>query len=219
MNYAQNLSALGQLAGGAELATDPDFLAQLPIWIYQAEQRILRDLDLLKMSVEDATGHLDPDRRIFILPSDQGTFQVLQTVRIVVDANNIKPLLPISREAMDWIYPGEDAVGVPSIPRYWAPNDQTGILVGPAPDKPYRAIVYGTQRPIPLSTINTETFITSWFFDLFLAAEMIQVSAWQRLFSAMSDDPATARNWTKSSRHTSASTPTRRNSSPLSRRL
>src|SRR6266853_3485208 len=196
MNYAQNLSALAQLAGEAELATDSDFLAQLPVWIYQGEQKILHDLDLLKMSVEDATGHFDANRRIFILPTSQGTFQVTQTVRVVVDANNIKPLLPISREAMDWIYPGETAIGVPSIPRYWAPNSQTDILVGPAPDQPYRAIVYGTQRPKPLSIANSETFITSWFFDLFLAAEMIQVSAWQRLFSAMSDDPATARNWT-----------------------
>src|SRR5882762_9096161 len=116
MNYATNLSALAQLAGEAELATDPDFLAQLPIWIYQGEQRILRDLDLLKMSVEDATGHLDANRRVFILPTDQGTFQVTQTVRVAIDANNIKPLLPISREALDWIYPQDNAIGVPSIP-------------------------------------------------------------------------------------------------------
>lgn len=196
-----NLSALAQLAGDAEYATDDNFLAQLPVWIQQGELRIWRDLDLLSTRVYDATGTLTQNSRIFILPTSIGTFQVIETLQ-VIDENGIRqpPLEPMSKDCLDMLYPDEHAVGDVSVPLAWAPLNQAQILVGPAPSlnpagANYEMLTFGTQRPASLSEANTTTFITLNLPDVFIAAEMIQVSAWQRLFSAMSEDPAAARDW------------------------
>lgn len=198
MNYVDNLTYLAEDAGTSTYATDPSFLEQLPYWILAAEDRICRDLDLLSTYVEDETGLLSANRRTFILPTDIGTFQVLTTVRVVLPGPPIAPqpaLTPISREAMDQFYPGDGAVGNPSVPKYWCPNDQLTILVGPAPDQAYQALLWGTQRPKPLSATNTPTFISTWLPDLFHAAEMVGVMAWQRQFSPQADEAQGAISW------------------------
>lgn len=198
MDYASNIVYLAQDAGDPNYATDPNFLAQLPFWIDAAENRIQRDLDLLNTYVEDDSGSLSANRRLFTLPTSIGTFQVLTTVRIVLPGppiTTLPALSPISREGMDQFYPNDGAVGNPSIPKYWCPLSQTAIMVGPAPDQPYPVKLWGTQRPASLSSTNTTTFITEFFPDLFHAAEMIDVLAWQRQFNPQGDEAAGAKTW------------------------
>jgi hypothetical protein len=213
VNYLQNLSALVQNAGQVEYATDLNFLAQLPVFIVSGEGRIIRDLDLLSTHVTDDAGTLDVGRRRFILPNDTATFIILENIRVVV-GNTIQPALDwISHEAMSVVYPGEGPVGVPSIPRYVAPLDQFSVLIGPPPDQPYRVFCDGVQNPKSLSVgatitgtditiepgtpADNGTYISNYIPDLFIAAQMISVSAWMRNFSAMADDPKSARNWTE----------------------
>jgi hypothetical protein len=198
MNYDDNLTYLAQDAGDEGYATDSNFLAQLPFWISAGEDRIWRDLDLLNTYVEDNSSSLSANRRLFTLPTDIGTFQVLATVRIVLPGPPIvtlPALAPISREAMDTLYPNDEAIGSPSIPKFWCPLNQLSILVGPAPDQPYQVKLWGTQRPASLSATNSTTFISTWFPDLFHAAQMILVFAWQRQFAPTGDDVAGAINW------------------------
>lgn len=196
MDYAGNLAALIQYAGDSGYATNPDFLAQLPTFIFSAENRILRDLDLLACRVTDTTGSLTANSRVFALPTEIGIFQVVETIQ-VIDQKGIRhpPLLPMSKEVMDAIYPDEHAVGAPSIPRNWAPYTAASVLVGPAPGFGFTMQVYGVQFPATLSAANPSTFISTTLPDLFLAAEMIDVSGWLRNFGAASDDPAMARDW------------------------
>lgn len=204
MNYASNLTYLSQYAGDSGYATDADFLAMLPIWIQSAEQRILRDLDLLSTRVNDSTGVLALNSRIFTLPTEIGTFQVVETVSLKMNTTGgvsgtlftQPPLTWVSKAALDAMYPDDHAVGNPSIPQWVAPYAENQIIVGPAPAAAYPVTVYGTQDPATLSADNTTTFISTELPDLMLAAEMIDVSAWLRLFSAMSEDPAQAISWT-----------------------
>jgi hypothetical protein len=198
MNYAENLTYLAEDAGSSTYATDPSFLEQLPYWILAGEDRICRDLDLLNTYVEDDTGALSANRRIFILPTGIGTFQVITTVRVILPGppiTTLPALTPISREAMDSFYPDDGATGNPSVPRYWCPNDQLTILVGPGPDQPYPVKLWGTQRPKTLSATNTTTFISTWLPDLFHAAEMRLVMAWQRQFNPQAEEAMGAVTW------------------------
>ena len=204
MDYADNLAALVQYAGDTgylDAVNSPDFTIQLPVFIFSAENRILRDLDLLAARVTEAIlagrpGCFQENSRIFVLPTDIGIWQVVETLA-VIDANGIRmpPLTWTSKEALDALYPDEHAVGAPSIPQYIAPYTASQVLVGPAPDYPYGAQVFGVQFPATLSEDNTTTFISINLPDLFLAAEMIDVSAWCKNFGAMSDNPAQARDW------------------------
>lgn len=197
MNYADNQSFLIQYAGDTGYAiSGSDFLVQMPAFIFSAENRILRDLDLLATRVTDDSAQLTPNSRLFLLPTDTGTWQVVETIALI-DQNGIRhaPMLPVSKEVIDAIYPDEHAVGDPSIPRMWTPYTAAGVLVGPAPGFAYGAQVYGVQFPATLSAVNPYTFISVNLPDLFLAAEMIDVSAWCKNFGAMSDNPAQARDW------------------------
>lgn len=210
MDWNQNLVALAQDAGDSNLVSDPDFLAQIQRIVHAAERRIERDLDLLTTIVSDDSATLAPQRQQFILPTGVATFIVVESIQLMV--NNVwqPPLDWISREAFPYVWPTRGAVGSPSIPRNIAPYDGASVLIGPAPDQSYGVHITGTQRPhslhngvtivdddvtiTPGSPADTGTFISTELEDLFLAAEMIDVSAWQRLFSPQADEAA-APNW------------------------
>lgn len=197
MNYAENLKALAQLCGDSAYEQDPDFNDILPSAILAAEDRILRDLDLLSTRVTDDTGKLTQNSRTFILPTDVGTFIVLEVLRPIVSGVFGTPLLPASRETLDNLFPSETAPSQPSVPAYWAPLDQATVLVAPAPDQGYGMSCFGTQRPATLGPQNTTgTFISNQLPDLFIAAEMCWLGgAWQKNWSTQGNDPATALGW------------------------
>lgn len=189
------------MAGDSSLFSNPDFIAIIPDCITSAENRILRDLDLLSTRVQDDTGKLTQNRKIFILPNDVGTFIVVEQIRVLTQSNPGQPgiygppLLPVTKDAIDMLFPSELAPNQPSVPEYWCPLDQATVGVAPPPDQDYYASVFGTQRPNPLSVTSGPTFISTQMSDLFLAAEMLFVSAQQRNWSARSDDPAMSVNW------------------------
>lgn len=197
MNWQENLRFLAQLAGDAAYEDDPDFLAILPQAIQFAENLILRDLDLLSTRVTDNTGRLTQNRRTFILPTDVGTFIVLENLRPIVSGVYGQPLLPTSRDTIDMLYPSEAAPSNPSIPQFWAPLDQATVLVGPAPDQNYYMACFGTMRPASLSATNAEgTFISTQLPDLFVAAECeFLIGAWQKKWTPQAGDPGSAAGW------------------------
>lgn len=205
MNYTDNLTYLSQYAGDSAYVTDPDFLAQLPIFITSAEQRILRDLDLISTRVYDTSGVPTINNRLFTLPTaaSGATFNLIVAVGLILTVAGTQykqpPLLPLSYEALSAMYPDDHGVGNPSVPQYWAPFTDNVIAIAPAPN-PVLGMgiwVYGPQDPVTLSAANPETWISKNLPDIMLAAEMISVSGWQRQFSGMADDPAQARNWTQ----------------------
>jgi hypothetical protein len=203
MDWASNLKALAELSGDAGLFDDPDQLAIMPSCITSAENRIQRDLDLLGTRVQDDLGKLTANRKQFILPIEVGTFIVVEQVRVIFNpppgfSNGVygPPLLPTTKDLIDSCYPSETALTYPSIPLYWCPIDQATINVGPPPDQDYWMSVFGTMRFNPLGPQTGPTFLSTQLVDLYLAAEMIYISAFQRNWSARSDDPAMGRNWT-----------------------
>ncbi len=197
MNYQENLIALAQLAGDAAYEQDSDFQAILPTAILFGENMILRDLDLLSTRVEDSTGRLTQNRRIFILPTSAGTFIVLENLRPIINGVYGQPLIPTSRETIDMLYPSELAPSQPSIPQFWAPLDQATVLVGPPPDQDYFMACFGTQRPATLDPKNkVGTFISTQLADLFIAAQAcFLIGAWEKNWSPQGDDPTTAVGW------------------------
>lgn len=197
MNYADNLRAVAALAGDSSYEEDPDFLAVLPSAITYAENRILRELDLLSTRVTDNTGTCTANSRALVLPTDQGTFIVLEVLRLIVDGVGQPPLLPSSRNLLDAFYPSESAPSVPSYPQYWAPIDQESVLIAPAPDENYSVSCFGTVRPATLGPQDTTgTFISTQLPDLFIAAQMCWlIGGWLKNWSPQANDPTTAMGW------------------------
>ena len=205
MNWTENLKALAELSGESANEDDPDFLALMPTVIAAAENRILRDLDLLATRVTDNTAKLTQNSKLLVLPNDVGTFIVTEQVRVILPqpgggGTGIfgPPLLWVSKDALDSLWPSEIAPSSPSVPNMCCPIDQATVGVAPAPDMDYGVSVYGTMRPAPLNprTPDPGTFISTQMRDLFIAGEMLYISASQRNWSAYADDPQASASWT-----------------------
>jgi hypothetical protein len=197
-NYAQFVSQLANMIGGAPIATDPGYLAALPNIVDDAENRCYRDLDLLSTIVRDQSATLSANNRSFTLPQSLGRFVVTESMNVFTPVGftiNRKQLVPASREFIDAVWPNEAAPGTPSVPSYYAPITDQQFIVGPSPDASYTMEVVGTIRPTPLSATNTTTYLSLYLPDLFLAASLVFAAGYQQNFSAMGDNPAQSVTW------------------------
>lgn len=180
-------------------STDPNFQTILPTIITNAELRGYRDLDLIDTTVRDSSATFTLSTRNFTLPSTLGTFIVCEQLNVITPAGTTNPesgtrnpLIPVSIDTLDFLWPS--ATGS-TLPTYFALMDQDLAIVGPFPDQAYTVEVVGTVRPPSLSSAVLTTPLSVFFPDIFLAASMIEASAYQRNFGAMADDPKQAQSW------------------------
>lgn len=177
---------------------DPGFVDALPNIIDDAEQRLYRELDLLS-TVTRATGPLTASNRNFTLPTGNGDFVVVEQMNAIFPAGTTDadqglrvPMLPVSKEYLDTVYPSATGSGIPTM---FAPISQTAWIVGPWPDAAYSVEVVGTIRPAPLSASNQTTFLSQYLPDVFLAAALVMAAGYQMNFSSMGDNPQGAVSW------------------------
>lgn len=195
LTYATYKTALATLSVVPE--TDPNWLAILPDAIDYAELRIYRDLDLLSTVKADTSFSTTANASKVQLTS--GTFVTLQDVNVITPAGTLDPdqgtrvpLLPVSKEYIQYSWPNNTNAGVPL---FFAMIDERTFSLGPWPDSSYTLEIIGTYRPETLSSTNTTTFISQYLPDIFLMASMIFISGYQRNFGRQSDDPAMAQSY------------------------
>lgn len=197
LNYSTFTSALANFL--VIPGDQAEFISAIPNIIDDAEQRSYRDLDLLS-TVTGGLGNLTTGSRLFTAPvGGFGPFVVLQNVGVVtplgadpLTTGTINPLLPISKEALGFLYPSNAGAGVPE---YFAMFDQANILVGPWPDAAYQVVIAGTIRPPPLSVSNPTTFLSLYLPDVFLNAALVMGSGFLKDFGAATDDPKSGMTW------------------------
>lgn len=174
---------------------DVDFMAILPSCIDYAEQRIYRTLNLLDTVQIDSSVTTVTGQRGYTLPN---TFVVVNQISIITPAGATSatgtrvPLVPISLEALNFIWPGNVVTAQPSM---FAMQDQWNIVLGASPDNNYTLEVTGTFRPAPLSSTTPMTYLSTYLPDLFLAASMIFMSGYMRNFGTQSTDPQMGASW------------------------
>lgn len=176
-------------------APDVPFTTILPSCIDYAEQRIYRELDLISTVIVDRTVFTAAGTRSIDIPN---TFVVVNDIAIFTPAGSTseagtrKALVPVSRSAIDVLWPSAADTGEPSM---FSMTDQWSMVLGPSPDGEYAVEVVGTTRPAPLSASNTTTFLSERLPDLFMAASMVFMSGYQRNYGAQSNDPQMSSSW------------------------
>lgn len=195
LTYATYKTALATLSVVPE--TDANWLSILPDAIEYAELRIYRDLDLL--STVQANTSFSTTANASKVALTQGTFVTLQNVNVITPAGTSNPdlgtrvpLLPVSKEYIQYAWPSSTNAAVPS---YFAMIDERTFSLGPWPDAAYTLEIIGTVRPDTLSVSNPTTFISQYLPDIFLMASMIFISGYQRNFGRQSDDPQMAQSY------------------------
>lgn len=176
-------------------SSDANYITILPSLIDYAEQRIYRELDLLRTVVRDQSGSLTANARTFTLPADAGRFVVVNGINLFSGGARVAQLQPVSLEFLDAAWPAETAQSSTQVPQYFAMVTDDVVVVGPPPGSDVTVEVIGTIRPAPLSSTNQTTYLTDYLPDLFLAASMIFAAGYQRNFGAMAEDPKMAQSW------------------------
>ena len=179
-------------------SSDTNFATILPQMITYAENRIYRDLDLLFTSIASTSYSLSTGSRQITVPTS--VFVVPEQINLITPSGTSNPnsgirvpLLATTREYLDAVCGDSTTVGQP---QYFAPfmgsATNWNFLVGPYPDANYTVEIVGTFRPDSLSATNNTTFISLYLPDLFIMASMIYISAYQRNFGRLNDDPQMA---------------------------
>lgn len=190
-----------QDAGGVQQFVDPAAQTILPQMLNYAELRIQRDLDLLPSQTSN-NYTLTQGVNLFPLPIDD--FITVQTIQVVqlngATVINSTPMVPVSREFIQNCYGSPVNAGTP---KYFAmvgdsfgngADTNNNILMGPVPNFAYTISVTGTIRTPSLYKYGTAgiadtsyTYISTYYPDLLIMASMVYISAFQRNFSATSD--------------------------------
>lgn len=176
---------------------DTNYAIILPQMITFAENMMCRKLDFLFTRGTEVQPLILGTRQIS-LPSD-GTFVTLQQANIITPVGTTdpelgarNPCLPVTKEWLDFVYGDSTYTG---IPKFFCPFTQDVVYFGPFPDAAYSIEIVGTTRPESLSDTNPTSFISAYLPDIFIAASMIYLLAYQRDFGRVSDDPASAVTW------------------------
>jgi hypothetical protein len=211
LTYSEYVTQIATMAVVAE--TDAAFVTILPSMISYAENRMYRDIDFMftSTSLHGTTFVLAAGNRNLSFNIDlasnsdaqAGTFVVSEQINLLTDAEGNAadttnpdacvrvPLLPTTKEFLDAVY-GSSLTANRGQPQYFVPFNETLFFVGPVPDQAYPVEVVGTYRPNSLSASNTTTFISLYLPDVFIMASMIYISAYQRNFGRLNDDPQMA---------------------------
>jgi hypothetical protein len=209
LSYNQYIQTLAGMAvygsaetGGVWAFTDAPPQLQVPMILNYAELRIQRDLDMLPAQSSNVYT-LTPANYIFQLPVDD--FIIVQRVSIVIlngtTTVSVSPLTQVSQEFIQNVYGGLNTQGQPEyyamIGDVFGGNEDTynQIALGPTPNFAYSMRIHGLTRMPSMYKYATSgpadtsyTYISAYYPDMLIMASMIYISAFQRNFSATSDD-------------------------------
>ena len=203
--------ALTQETGGVFGFVDSPLQTVLPQILAYSETRIQRDIDALQARSSNQYA-LTVGNNLLSIPVND--FLVVETLEVTQMSGgfvvNSFPMIPVSREFIQNCYSGVFSTGMP---KYYAmvgdnfgngANTNVNVLLGPPPNFAYPIRVAGVIRMPSLYQFATAgpadtsyTYISQWLPDLLLVASMIFISAYQRNWTANSDDPAMPVNYEK----------------------
>ena len=179
--------------------TDTNYQIILPQMISYAELRMQRDLDFLSTQISNSSYSLTASSSTLTIPTS--AFVVMETFEVIDGSGNSAPLLPVTKEFIQNVYGTGSSTGLPQyFAVYGGDSATTGLssqnmIIGPTPDLNYSIRLTGTVRSAPLSATNTQTYISVYLPDMFIMASMIYISAYQRNFGRMNDDPQMAQSY------------------------
>jgi len=192
--YVQQIATMAVVS-----ATDPNFTIIIPSMIDYAELRIQRDLDFLSTQISNSSLSFTANNNILTIPTSD--FVTVQTFEVLDGNGSSYTMLPVTKEYIQNVYAGGSTSGIPQyFAVYGGDSATTGltsqnIIVGPTPNGAYAVRLTGTVRSASLSATNTTTFISVYLPDLFIMASMIYISAYQRNFGRLNDDPQMAQTY------------------------
>ena len=146
--------------------TETTFVSQIDLFISNAEQRILMEVQLPEFR-KNVSGTLSKDNKYLGLPSDfLAPFSLS-----VFTSNNYHFLINKDVNFLQESYPDITETGRPL---YYAIFDSGNLLVAPLPDVDYSMELHYVYSPAGMSSVNTTTWLGTNAPDALLYATLLE---------------------------------------------
>lgn len=153
------------------------------------ELRIYRDMkELLAERVRDTSKSFTINNREIEAPTSMFVVEALA----FVSSGTTTPLRRVSLEFIDAVWPAQATTGTL---QYFTMLDDTKAVVAGTPATAFQAVFTGYERDDPISTTNTETYISLNYPDLLFASCMVYAAGYQKDYGAQADDPQSGLSW------------------------
>jgi hypothetical protein len=152
MNYTQLVNAICQYTENFEA----DFIANISVFVTQAEQRIYNTVQLPALR-RNQIGNTTDNNKYLSLPDD---YLSSFSLAVIVDGNGTQEFL-LNKDVnfVRQAYPDPTDKGVP---KYYAQFDSDTFILGPTPDDTYSVELHYYYYPVSITIAGT-----SWVGDNF----------------------------------------------------
>jgi|TARA_R110001606_G_scaffold131075_1_gene266912 hypothetical protein len=149
-----------------------EFVNYVPNMVNRAEERLTKDLDDYGL-VSYTSVAVSSGNNILTLPT--GT-RIVKNINIVSNSTKIN-LLQRTDEYINDYWPVSASTDEP---RYYAPRNNSTVLIAPTPASTYSGQVVHVSRPVTLTSATPENYYTDFCYDLLFNASMIEAMVFQK---------------------------------------
>lgn len=151
-----------------------EFLAYVPNMVNRAEERLTKDLDDYGLVTYTSVA---VGARIVTLPV--GT-RIVKNINITSNGSKIN-LLQRTDEFINDYWP---VIASTSEPKYYAPRDNTTVLIAPTPSSSFDGEVVHVSKPVALTSATPTNYFSDFAYDLLFFASLIEAMLFQKDFPA-----------------------------------
>lgn len=163
MNYTQLSDAIQAYTQNYE----PDFVANIPVFVEQAEQRIYNTVQFPSLR-KNVTGSTTPGNRFLSCPED---FLAVYSMSVFDALGNLEFLLNKDVEFIRQAYPNPNDQAIPKYYALFGPavsgaviSDELSFILGPTPDAAYSVVLHYYYYP---ESITVAADGRTWLGDNF----------------------------------------------------
>ena len=167
MNYTELVAAVT----AATENTDTDFVANIPVFVKNAEKRIYQAVKIPNLR-KNATSYLQISNPYLTMPSDYLSTWELATITSGLYAYLLPKDVSFLREA----YPNPTTLGTP---KYYAQFDDNSLLVGPTPSGTIQVELHYFYYPETIVTAATSWLGTN-FDNVLLYGTLVEAAAFMK---------------------------------------
>jgi len=151
-----------------------EFLAYVPNMVNRAEERLTKDLDDYGLVTYTSVA---VETRIVTLPV--GT-RIVKNINITSNGSKIN-LLQRTDEFINDYWP---VIASTSEPKYYAPRDNTTVLIAPTPVSSFDGEIVHVSKPVALTSTTPTNYFSDFAYDLLFFASLIEAMLFQKDFPA-----------------------------------
>ena len=177
MNYTQLSSAIQAYTEN----TEADFVANIPVFVTQAEQRIYNSMQFPSIR-KNVTGTVSPSTPYLGCPSD---FLAVYSMAVIDGSGNYEYLLNKDVNFIRQAYPNPNDTAIPRYYALFGPQsnnaDELTFMLGPTPDDDYTVELHYFYYPQSITTApDGQTWLGDNFDSVLLYGSLVEAYTYMK---------------------------------------